>query len=833
MIDFSKLGKQSQSSSIEPRDIFMALPEKSEYYEYPRDVQSEVWKQWFESRDNKNTIIKMNTGSGKTVVGLTILQSCLAEGKGPAVYVVPDTYLIKQVCNEAKKLGVKTTQDEDDYDFIMKRAILVINIHKLINGKSVFGMRRSNNVEIGSALIDDAHACIETIGSQFMVKIPSTNDAYNEIEELFDSTLKTYSEQKYQEIVKQHDPYSTMLIPFWSWQEKTQDVRNVLNKYREDDNIKFHLPLIDSYLSICNCIISASDIEITPKCIPINKIQSFEQAERRIFMSATLADDSVFVTSLGLKTTELSNIITPDKASDIGDRLLLFPQVINKKLSDVDIKTILKSLSQEYNVVVIVPSYKRKDFWEDETDLIMDYQTIYDGVAKLKSGHVGLAVLVNKYDGIDLPDEACRILVIDGLPNMRSEYNSFIQSVNPSSKELLREQIQKVEQGMGRGVRSNNDYCVAVLMGKGLSDIIIRANGKQYFSKATQKQFELSQQLWDQICEENQTPSLEEIFSLADYSLRKPRNKDWIKVSKDVLSSVSYDTQPHFDSISVAFRNAFEKASISQYSDAVKIIEKVKNATTDERTKGYLMQIMAEYINFINPAEAQQLLLSGIQYNLGILRPIQGIQCNKLINKTTSQAQAVVDYIVENHLDPNNYVIKINAILENIAFTQNTASHFEAAIKEIALALGFVSSRPEFERGKGPDNLWGIGNNKYLVIECKNGTITDTIKKHDCNQLNGSKIWFENEYKGNAFFCTPIMIHNSCVFDYACSPDPSTRIITPVLLDKFRNNVSKFVENITKVGTYKKVGITQQVLSQFNLLGDQIVDCYTTPYTIK
>ena len=59
MIDFSKLGKQSQSSSIEPRDIFMALPEKSEYYEYPRDVQSEVWKQWFESRDNKNTIIKI------------------------------------------------------------------------------------------------------------------------------------------------------------------------------------------------------------------------------------------------------------------------------------------------------------------------------------------------------------------------------------------------------------------------------------------------------------------------------------------------------------------------------------------------------------------------------------------------------------------------------------------------------------------------------------------------------------------------------------------------------------------------------------------------------
>lgn len=27
-------------------------------------------------------------------------------------------------------------------------------------------------------------------------------------------------------------------------------------------------------------------------------------------------------------------------------------------------------------------------------------------------------MLLNKYDGIDLPDEACRMLIIDGLPNI-------------------------------------------------------------------------------------------------------------------------------------------------------------------------------------------------------------------------------------------------------------------------------------------------------------------------------------------------------------------------------------------------------------------------------
>ena len=79
MIDFSKLSFNSDQTIINPRDIFMSLPNKSNKFQYPRDVQGEVWKQWFEQRTNKDSIIKMNTGSGKTVVALMILQSCLNE----------------------------------------------------------------------------------------------------------------------------------------------------------------------------------------------------------------------------------------------------------------------------------------------------------------------------------------------------------------------------------------------------------------------------------------------------------------------------------------------------------------------------------------------------------------------------------------------------------------------------------------------------------------------------------------------------------------------------------------------------------------------------------
>ena len=60
MIDFTQLGLNTFQKQINPRDIFMGLTNKTGKYQYPRDVQGEVWKQWFEQRNNRDTIIKMN-----------------------------------------------------------------------------------------------------------------------------------------------------------------------------------------------------------------------------------------------------------------------------------------------------------------------------------------------------------------------------------------------------------------------------------------------------------------------------------------------------------------------------------------------------------------------------------------------------------------------------------------------------------------------------------------------------------------------------------------------------------------------------------------------------
>ena len=317
----SKLSGIPSKRPIEPREIFMSLPQKDKRYEYPRDVQSEVWKKWFGIRDRKNCIVKMNTGSGKTVVGLMILQSCLNEGKGPAAYVVPDNYLVTQVCAEAKKLGIQVTDHRDDYLYSENKSILVMPIQALVNGRSVFGMRPTRNYPLGSVLVDDVHACLDTISTQFSIKVPATHELYRKIVAIFSDRWKEYNPTSYTNIVEMHDPTKNVLIPFWMWQASANDIFRTLsecnNDKEENTKIFFSLPLLENNLSTCNCIITSHSLEITPSGIEIARIKGFESAERRIFMSATLSDDSVFISSIGLHDSDIQNIITPDNANDL------------------------------------------------------------------------------------------------------------------------------------------------------------------------------------------------------------------------------------------------------------------------------------------------------------------------------------------------------------------------------------------------------------------------------------------------------------------------------------------------------------------------------------
>ncbi|MCV3262305.1 hypothetical protein OGZ01_00385 [Vibrio harveyi] len=137
------------------------------------------------------------------------------------------------------------------------------------------------------------------------------------------------------------------------------------------------------------------------------------------------------------------------------------------------------------------------------------------------------------------------------------------------------------------------------------------------------------------------------------------------------------------------------------------------------------------------------ILLNANTYNQRLLKPLSGLSYTKVNGLTQEQAEQCSSYLSSKFLIKNKMIIAANAVVDDLYFKPKSANKFEAAMDNLAKMLGFNSQRPELAYNKGPDNLWSIGNQQYLVIECKNEATSDTINKSYCNQLNGSSTWFE------------------------------------------------------------------------------------------
>lgn len=813
-IDFSKLSAAlNQKNIIEPREIFLSLTNKSQKYNgYLRDVQTEVLELWYQNRNKKDNIIKMNTGSGKTVVGLLLLKSCINENRGKCVYVVPDNYLVEQVIKEANDLGINVTKDIDNINFISGKAILVINIHKLINGKSVFGI--NGKIDIDSILIDDVHSCLEIAETKSMISInrEKYTKLYQDILDMFYDSLKQQNESNLINIKDGDYASSPMLVPFWDFNNKITELLNKFKDYKQEDIFKFNAPMIIDMLELCDCCISYDCIEISMRNLPIYKISSFENANRRIFMSATLEDDSILIRDFDIDPN-INNVICPKNATDIGDRLIITPQAINPNITDEEIKYQLKELSKHYRIVVIVPSCRRAIYWNDVADRIFNNNNINS----INNYNLGLDILINRYDGIDLKDDKCRVIVIDGLPNASTNYDQIKESMLSSSDDILREKVQKIEQGMGRGVRSNEDFCGIIIMGSKMPKILYDKQTRKYFSVATLKQIELS----EMIVESMERKDIKEFFEVLQLCLN--RNEEWTRISRSVVSELKYKNKLNIPNREVKFRRACNELLAKNYNSAIKILEEYINEEKNEVLKGYDQMILAKYINLINPNRAQEVLLSAKKLNKNIIAPINGIRYQKT-DMYNEQAKELQNFIKNNNIKPNEYLIMINDILSNLNF-ESSHNEFEESIRLLGKYIGLFSERPEKEYNNGgPDNLWGMGDNLYYVIECKNESNSTEISKRDCGQLHNSKSWFYKEY-GSKFKCIPIIIHRNNKFEKSASPEEDFRILDKDNLDLLKENVQKFA--IALCSDISNIDNLDILLKNYNLTKDNFINYYT------
>lgn len=842
MIDFSKkLNSTNKVKKINPIEIYDSLDRASATGPL-RPAQSRILNKWFsEKMDNRDLIVKLHTGAGKTLIGLLMAISYINAGKGPAIYVCPNLYLMQQACAEAKKFGipfciVSQETGEIPNDFIQGKTVLISYVQKVFNGLSIFGIGNKSTT-VGCIILDDSHACIDSMIGACTIRVSSNTQAYNQMNSLFNTDLRLQGEGTYQDLLNNKNNV-IIPIPYWSWQNHIDEIAAILSKHTDDKNIKFAWPILKDQLMNCSAFISANKIEITPICLPIDMFGIFSKASHRILMSATTQEDTFFIKGLGLSIKAVQEPLNDESYSWSGEKMVLIPDSICENISSESIIKSLLNAEHDFGIAILTPSFEKAEKYEKYGAVIANKpgNNVYKTITEFKENHDNKSIVfANRYDGIDLPDSSCRILIIDSVPYYDSLFDRYEELCRSQSEIIRIKTIQKIEQGLGRSVRGEKDYSVILMMGTDLIKYIRSINNQKLFSPQTRKQIEIGFQIVDMSKEDlsssNPNEEVKLLFSTINQCL--DRDEGWKAYYIDQMNNLDCidHSKEKLYSILQKEREAYNYAIVRNFEKAFSVIQDIVDSCDDEEEKGWYLQTAAQYQYHISQAKSNALQISAFTKNNQLLKPIEGIVYNKLKYETNvSRNQRILDAL-KKYNNYSEFIIHLEEMLSNLSFGIE-AEKFEKSFFEIGKLLGYASQRPDKEIRKGPDILWCVANNRYVLIECKSEVLESRqfITKNEAGQMEEHGSWFETEY-GTHLEVAHILTIPTLTLASDAYFSRDVQIIRKDSLEKFKKTIKEFFKEF-RTYNFESLNIEfiQDKLVIHNICDDFFIENFTEKY---
>ncbi|KFE48641.1 DEAD/DEAH box helicase [Pseudomonas syringae] len=832
MVDFNEeLSDLETDAPIDPCEIYETLDRASDKGPL-RTAQEKVLEIWHSNhRADRDVIVKLHTGQGKTLIGLLMLQSLLNEKKGPALYLCPDNLLIDQTKEQAKQFGIKVCDEREDIpdDFISGDKIFVTSVQKLFNGLTKFGLN-SKSLKIASILMDDAHACADSIRDACSIKIPRAEPAYSELFSLFSHHLTHQGKGTFADI--ENKRFGAFLpVPYWAWMDSCEEVAKILSRHQDKKSIKFTWPILKDKLEHCQCIVSGDSIAIEPFVAPLDIFGTYWKAKHRIFMSATVTDDAFLVKGLSLSTDSINSPLTYEKEKWSGEKMILVPSLTHETL---DRNEIVKYFSKkwpasEFGRIGLVNSFKNSKDWEAYGSKIADAETIKNALDTLRKGsYEDALVLVNRYDGIDLPDASCRILIFDGRPHSQNLIDLYEEHCRPESDATLMRTVRTIEQGLGRCVRGEKDYAAAVLIGPELIRLVRDRHSRNYLSSQVSTQIEIGIGISEMASKDVKNVSpLQAFVDLLNKSIN--RDSGWKKYYTTKMSTVkeSGANQKLLNSYNVELQAELLFIS-GKYSEASAILQgMIDGGNLDAEDKGWYLQTMARYHYARARSKSNTYQLAAHRTNPMLLAPESGVTVSKLLITSQGRIERIKDWIAsfESYEQLN---INLREILDNLTFGK-AADKFENALDKLSISLGFKGERPDKIWKEGPDNLWAINDTDYFLWECKNDALPNkaAIDKRESDQMNRSCSWFSKHYPGCK--SVNVIVHPSNKVESAGAFRVPVLSMKSNHLNNFKRDISDFFKSFENQD-FKDISLEyiERAITSYHLSANEIITTYTS-----
>jgi hypothetical protein len=843
-VDFDKFAEGTPE--VDPKDpiaLYKTLDRQQSHHQL-RPAQQQLLEAWAARRGERDIVLKLATGSGKTTVGLVALYSHMQETKQPCLFLCPTNQLVGQVLEESERckipvvpvFGGRAIPPEAHAG----EAIVVTSVQSIFQARA----GRFESAGFYAILIDDAHAALEIVRQQFRVHIPREDALYDQLHALFKDALTKQSRGSAEEIAEGHG-YGALEVPHWVWAEHLEAVTGLITaRSKEEDELykKRHssggvikasllegLPLswglIKNVLDGCRCVFSVAALEIAPELPPVERIKTYAGAKRRIFMSATISDESVLVRELGCSEDAAKSPVEVAEGGGVGERMILVPRLMTAKPTDSikwkELAEICKGVAERNKtVVVLTPTFRAAKKWASIPGawVVESTDEVPKAVAALRSQQARFVVFANRYDGLDLPDEACRLLVLDGAPVALSVTDMVDMACAGGSATRRRAVTHRIEQGLGRAVRSPSDYSVVILYDNDLVELISKTTTRVDLTAQTRKQIEFGIKIAQDVKRSGDWRN--EVVTLLWQCLN--REEAWKRAHRNFTKTEGLDVRPENDDArlaqAVAERRAWSLHVANRGADAATTLRSFLNAhKLSPEAEAYLVQRIAWYLWRVDPSAALAAQTHAREIDHQLLMPPAGVKYRKGASNATPSTLRFVAWLHQfDH--PNAAISAIEGLRARLTFAPD-ASHdvFEGALSQLGTILGFESRRPDRESGEGPDVLWMDGQ-QVIALEAKNRTKPETqaIAKHVAGQLMQAEAWAKTTYPDRGEV-VPVSVHpRTKVGAHAILP-AKARIITPEVLNGLLDALVVVVGGLQPVGGQYPLDVATRLLNQQRL----------------
>jgi hypothetical protein len=799
-----------------PEAIFKALTLRGTV-ENMWGPQVEAVREWDAMRGENDVAVEMATGGGKTLAGLLIGQSLVNETMGKVLYVCPTKQLVEQTAARSQECGIpaaryfaSTWHNKEVFDSC--EGLCITNYAAVFNGRSIF-----RNEEVRGIIFDDAHVANNAIRGQFTLRISQDDPAFRPLANCFRDYFARNHLQQFEEAL-QGFPLALLFVPMFEVKRQAQKVAKILvdNDVAETVATKFAWAHLKDHINICTILLSGAGIEITPPVLPLFTLPYFSPNVRRVYLTATLPSQIEFLRTFGI--VEAKRVIPGGKSGE-AQRLFLF---VGGE-SDEDQRTAAAELIHSRKACIICPSNPAAEAWPPPA---VRFQSAGGHAAIERFARSTLPeklIAVARYDGIDLPGDSCRVLVLDGLPTGSSLFDRFLDQGLKIERLRAAHTATRIVQAIGRIFRSNTDHGAVLICGVDLQSWLRDPNNQRYMPRLLQQQVKLGMEL-ERMMKEGKASAADLLDAVMS------GRKDWDDLYTSHVTDFEAAAQPEdpewFVSLAADERDAYAKLWIRNFPlAATRYEELARQATThDKRISAWYRHWQGCAAN-LNQDEvaATGAFVAAANERVELGRPLTraGRTIPSESVEPTSQAKRIAKLFAGG---PKKFRERLTTIKRDLTYGPET-NKVEQALRDLGELLGLRSSRPDREEKTGPDNVWQSAEGKDgVALECKtNKQLTSQYQKvDDIGQFDDHMRYLQAKHPGESF--RKIIVGPKLAVSSNANPPLDLELVTLEQFTSLTERLGEAIDYVESAAHEDDVNIcVQKALDSFGLGWPQCV----------